>query len=103
MEIGSLGKHNEDHRAIIDGNERAFNRSASINEWRKFRTDELWDLRDMDWRAMCKVLLSNERVLFGRALKRSQLELSARLPMLLHDENTGENSGNKAGRKTSAH
>ena len=53
MEIGSLGKHNEDHRAIIDGNERAFNRSASINEWRKFRTDELWDLRDMDWRAMC--------------------------------------------------
>ena len=46
--------------AIIDGNSRVFDGEAAIDQWRKFRTAELWNKRHMEWRPMCKELLLDE-------------------------------------------
>lgn len=37
-----------------------FDGEAAIDQWRKFRTAELWNKRHMEWRPMCKELLLDE-------------------------------------------
>ena len=46
--------------AIIDGDSRVFDGGAVIDQWRTFRTGELWNKRHMEWRPMCKELLLDE-------------------------------------------
>ena len=47
-------------RAIIDGKSRVFDADEAMDQWRKFRSSELWTKRHMEWRPMCKELLLDE-------------------------------------------
>ena len=56
-QIGLLAAHYKG--AIIDGDSRVFDEEAVITEWRSFRTNELWNERESEWRPQWKALLSD--------------------------------------------
>ena len=59
-QIRLLAEHYKD--AIIDGDSRVFDKEAAIDEWNRFRTDELWKRRHMEWRPMWEELLVEEEL-----------------------------------------
>ena len=59
-QIGLLASHYTN--AIIDGDVRVFDEEAVIDQWNRFRSDELWPRRDMQWRLMWEELLVKEEL-----------------------------------------